>query len=222
VVPGRRNAYLRRVTTRRAALWVLVVGSLLTACSDGGSSAGPGPSGSPSPSAASPATTPSAPAATASPSAAPVSAPPFRANTLVDTETGAGGPLGLRVVRAAAQPGYDRVVFELGGTVAGRPGWRVEYVTRPASDGSGDPVAVRGSAYLQVVLTGVGYPDDTGVPEPQPKRQRPVGTTVAREVVLDGVFEGQYTAFVGLSAKRPFRVFRLSGPERVVIDVRHA
>jgi hypothetical protein len=39
-------------------------------------------------------------------------------------------------------------------------------------------------------------------------------------VALGAVFEGQYEAFVGTSARAPFRVFRLGEPERVVVDVR--
>jgi len=140
---------------------------------------------------------------------------------LPDTEQPTGGPLGVKVARVALQSGYDRVVIELGGKVAGQPGWRVSYVTKPTSDGSGAPVAVKGAFYLHVAITGVGYPADTGVPEPTTRRISPTDTKVVREVVLDGVFEGVYTAYVGLSAKKPFRVFRLSNPARVVIDVRH-
>jgi hypothetical protein len=205
------------VTTRTAVLGALMAGCLLAGCSHGGTAGVPTasrtPSGSP---------TTSAPSPTAAPTASQVAAstPPFPANTLADTAQPTGGPLGLRVARVAPQPGYDRVVLELAGKVPGQPGWRVEYVTQPTSDGSGNPVAVRGTAYLQVIVTGVGYPADTGVPEPAIRRIRPAGTAVVREVVLDGVFEGQYTAFVGLTGKRPFRVFRLSNPARVVIDVR--
>lgn len=147
-------------------------------------------------------------------------AKPFPANTLPDNGEPSGAPQGLQVVRSATQAGYDRVVFQLAGKAPGRPGWHVEYVDKPTQDGSGDPVRVRGTAYLQVILTGVGYPADTGVPEPAVKRLRPTDTAAVREVVLTGVFEGQYASFVGVTSKLPFRVFRLSNPERVVVDVR--
>jgi hypothetical protein len=42
------------------------------------------------------------------------------------------------------------------------------------------------------------------------------------EVVLDTAYEGQYTAFIGVSSTLPFRVFRLSNPARVVIDIRYS
>jgi hypothetical protein len=125
-------------------------------------------------------------------------------------------------VSAGLHPCYDRVVFTLGGTAVAQPGWRVEYVATPTSDGSGNPVAVTGSHFLRVIITNVGVPPDTGVADPSPKQISPTSTQVVRQVVLDTAFEGQYTSFIGLSASRPFRVFRLSSPARVVVDVRHS
>jgi len=113
-------------------------------------------------------------------------------------------------------------VFTLGGPVADKPGWRVEYVATPTSDGSGNPVAVIGSAFLRVIVTNVGIPPDTGVPDPSPKQISLTSTQVVRQVVLDTAFEGQYTSFIGLTGSRPFRVFRLSSPARVVVDIRHS
>ena len=132
-----------------------------------------------------------------------------------------GGPLGVKVARMARQRGYARVVIELAGRVAGKPGWRVEYVRTPVSDGSGKPVAVRGRYYLLVAVTGVGYPPDTGVRSPAVRRLRPADTALVREVVLDNVFEGVHTTYVGLSAKRNFRVLRQTNPPRIVVDIRH-
>jgi len=127
----------------------------------------------------------------------------------------------MKSVAAGLHTCYDRVVFTLGGTAVAQPGWRVEYVSPPTSDGSGDPVAVAGSAFLRVVITNAGTPPDTGVPDPNPRKISPTSTQVVRQVVLDTVFEGQYTSFIGLTGSRAFRVFRLSNPPRVVVDVRH-
>lgn len=174
------------------------------------------PSGSPS---SPPATTP-----TGTPSAVPTTSatctPAFSANTLPDTETATGGQLGLQQAQSAGQAGFDRVTFTFGAGSA-QPGWQVEYVDDPRSDGSGDPVQVAGSKTLHVIMKDAGVPNDTGVPEPAVRRFTPSGTTVVREVVLDGAFEGQYTAFIGLSSTKPFRVTRLASPPRVVVDVRH-
>lgn len=191
-------------------LGIVAVALALAACSAGSSTtsnASPEPSQAP--------TTAAPPAPTTPPVV-------FVADTKRDIGKTSGGPLGLKAFRTAPQTGYDRVVFELAGKVAGKPGWTVQYVDHPTSDGSGDPVPVNGSAFLEVILTGVGYPADTGVPEPTSRRVTPTGTPTLKEVVLNGVFEGRYTAFVGTSGKLPFRVTRLSSPERVVVDVRRS
>ncbi len=60
-----------------------------------------------------------------------------------------------------------------------------------ASQGSGDPVDVAGEAVLQVTLTGVGYPYDTGVEEFAGARSAVgPGHRTVTEVVLDATFEG--------------------------------
>lgn len=165
--------------------------------------------------------TTSVPVSTPTASSAPTRscAAAFPADALPDGGASAGGILGLKSAASAVHAGYDRVVFTLGGSA--QPGWRVEYDTSPRSDGSGDPVSVQGGAALRVILRDVGYPGDTGVPDPAVKRFSPTGTVAVKEVVLDTVFEGQYTAFIGVDSTRPFRVFRLAGPARVVVDVRH-
>ncbi len=202
----------------------------LAACSPGGSDDSPSPlstatSASPSPT-GSPSTTPE-PGAEPSdgaptPSDDATEAPlPFPANTEPDTQDpSADAALTVTDVRVGHHDGFDRVVFELGGT--GTPGWRVEYVDQPIDDGKGDVVAVDGDAYLQVMISGSGYPMDTGVEEyagPNPVRAGDDGEV--EEVLLRGVFEGYTQAFVGVDdEQRPFRVFSLEDPTRVVVDVR--
>jgi len=132
-----------------------------------------------------------------------------------------GGPLTVTAVRIAPQDGYDRVVFELDGQQAGEPGWRVEYTDDPSEQGSGDPVEVAGDAVLAVIVTGTGYPFDTGVDEVSADPSLPPGLQVVRDVQLGAVFEGQYEAFIGLRGERPFTVTRLADPARVVIDIAH-
>lgn len=147
------------------------------------------------------------------------SAPAFPADAQPDTgEASSGARLTVTDVRVAHQDGFDRVVFQLDGT--GAPGWDVRYVDQPADPGSGKAVAVSGDAALQVGITGVGYPYDTGVVEYA--ASTPVtapGTTAVTEVVWKATYEGQSLAFVGTSGQRPFRVFALTGPTRLVVDV---
>jgi predicted small secreted protein len=149
-------------------------------------------------------------------------APPFPATTGEDSsDASADASVTVTDIRTGRHDGYDRVVFELGGT--GTPGWDVAYVDQPASQGSGDPVDVAGNAALQVTITGAGYPYDTGVEEfSGPKPLPGSGTKTVTEVVFDATFEGTTVAFVGTTAKAPFRVYALSNPTRVVLEVRDA
>jgi hypothetical protein len=168
--------------------------------------------------------TPTMRGTTATPSTIPeASASPFTAATRADDGGhGSGNGLGLTGVRTAQHPGYDRVVFDLGGT--GTPGWRVEYTTDPRTEGSGDPVTLKGTVFLQVILRGVGLPFDTGLAPfgDSTTRVPGSGTKTMAEIAPGGVFEGEQQAFIGLTGtKRPFRVFSLANPTRVVVDVRN-
>ena len=192
---------------------------------EGGAARTPGPdtevpaSAAPSAS-ASPAEEPSPSSSPGSGGSAPSAGPPFEADTQPDTEEPEGNGLTVTDVTVGRHDGYDRVVFTLGGQ--GQPGWRVEYVNSPTRQGSGDPFTPAGEAFLSVVLSGVGYPFDTGVQEYDGPRSIPGGEAeVVEEVQVQGVFEGQYDGAIGLTDRRPFRVFRLDGPPRVVVDVAH-
>ena len=208
---------VRRVASLSAALLAVV---LVTACSssDDGSGSASGSSTTTSSSAASS----SSGGTDGTVGDGGADAPPFPANTDPDTaEASSGAQVTVRDVRTGRQDGFDRVVFELGGT--GTPGWDVRYVDAPTSQASGAPVDVAGSAALQVAITGVGLPADTGVaafdgPNPLPGS----GTRTVVEVVVDTTFEGTTTAFVGTTAQTPFRVYALSDPTRVVLEVRDA
>jgi hypothetical protein len=121
-------------------------------------------------------------------------------------------------IRLGRHDGFDRVVFEVGGT--GTPGWDVRYVDSPSSQGSGEPVDVAGDAVLQVTLTGAGYPYDTGVEEYSASGPLSAADTKAvTEVVFDATFEGTTMAFVGTTGRTPFRVYQLANPVRVVLEV---
>jgi hypothetical protein len=83
-------------------------------------------------------------------------------------------------------------------------------------------VDVAGDAVLQVTLTGAGYPYDTGVEEYAGGPLTGSDTSVVTEVVWDATFEGTSSAFVGTAAQTPFRVYALTNPARVVVEVAHA
>lgn len=207
---------------RKTAAPALVALLLMTGASGcGGDPADdPGVTGASEPPASSAPTTEPTETGTAAPDE---SDPPFPGDTQPDDGGyGSGNGLGLVGVRTMGHPGYDRIVFDLGGT--GTPGWYAQYVDRPLAEGSGEPVALQGTVYLQVVLRGLGLPYDTGL-EPFGDATTRVpgdGTEGVAEIAPGGVFEGEQQAFIGLTgAERPFRVFALADPTRVVVDVAH-
>ncbi len=183
------------------------------------------------PSASAPATstpatgTPSAPSTSATtPSASPTGEPTGAEGFTTDevsspTFPDMGGDLGgVGVVRVGRHSTYDRVVWEFPG--AGRPTFRVGYVDEPTADGSGDRVAVRGDAYLEVVVSTVGIPAAGSSRPADASAGSLAGTVIAEAKAIYGGFEGYGQSFVGVrDRERPFRAFVLSSPTRLVVDV---
>jgi len=208
--------------TRRSAalLAAALLTGVLAACGDDGPDQVATSSSSSTTASSAASAFPSAQApASAEPSAP--SAPAFDGGTDPVVVEPTGGPLSVTAARVARQDGFDRVVLELDGAAPGEPGWRVEYTDAPSAQGSGDAVEVAGEATLAVIVTGTGYPFDTGVEEVAGDPALPADLEVVQDVALGAVFEGQYEAFIGLSGQRPFTVTRLADPTRVVIDIAH-
>jgi len=207
---------------RRTSVLVGAAAAVLVLASCGG---GPTP-GSPTSSDA-PTSTSTAPTATPTPSPTPGSTPddapvPFPADTAPDENLSTGeSALTLTEVTTGRHDGYDRVVFRLDGT--GTPGWIVRYVDGATDDPADTPLDIAGDGTLSVILLGFQLPTTTGVAEwSGPNPVRTPDYTVLREVNVRGQFEGQELAYLGLdTADHPFRVFALTDPTRVVVDVRH-
>lgn len=126
-------------------------------------------------------------------------------------------------VRAGRHACFDRIVVE------GASWARVRYVSEVCADGSGEPVPLRGRAFLQVLTTS-GVDPATGAHTFLPGAARrsdlvDVSTfRTLRQVAWAGDFEGQLTLGVGVRARLPFRTFvvRTPGkPPKVVVDVAH-
>ena len=123
----------------------------------------------------------------------------------------------LTGIRAGSHPTYDRVVLDISGKA---PGYRVRYVPVLTQDGSGFPVAVRGNARLQIVLTPTrAHTETSGASTLRTPARKRWFLPQVKETVLVGDFEGYVSVGVGLAAKKPFRVFTLSSPTRIVVDV---
>lgn len=169
------------------------------------------PSASPSDS---PSESPSASAESTSPAPAP-DGPPFPESTDPQTAEPSGEwDLQLVDVRVGEHDGFDRVVLELSGTAT--PGWGVAWSDEAVAEGSGDVVPLEGDHVLTISASG------TAMPEPGsfevPARLGPAGAVA--EVQVNGWFEGYTQVFAGVEGdERPFRVFTLTDPPRLVVDI---
>lgn len=118
-------------------------------------------------------------------------------------------------IRAAHHPAFDRIVFDFsGGLPAGR---RAAYVPALVGDPSGRPVPVAGRAILQVRFERANAHDAAGR-STAPERIA-FGLPNAVTAVRAGDFEAVTTYGLGLAARQPFRLFTLTRPDRVVLDV---
>lgn len=127
----------------------------------------------------------------------------------------------LRDVRVSSHGSYERVVFELAGPT--QPEYRVRWVDGPIrADGSAGVVDVAGAAHLEVVLSPASGVDLTtgDLAYAGPDRVAVEGRTERiTDLVRTGDFEGVLTWVVGASDGAPFRVLRLQGPTRIVVDI---
>ena len=113
---------------------------------------------------------------------------------------------------AHADQAYDRIVFDIPGAP---PGYTVKYVTKVVADGSGNPIAVPGKYFLQIVFTPAQAHREDGTPTISG-----VHTTnlpMLKAYAVAGDYEGYVTVALGLNAKTGFHIGELDG--RVYIDV---
>lgn len=122
-------------------------------------------------------------------------------------------------VRVGLHDWYDRVVLDLSGDEP-HLGWFAGFVDEPIEDPTGEPLAVEGDAFLQLGIYGIDWTT--------PSAERYSGASVdggslevVEEVVFGGLFEAQQQVLIGLDERTAYRVFALSGPARIVIDIRH-
>ena len=211
-------ALLSRLRGPRRAAWTTACAIALLTASCGGSDE-PDPAAAPPPAPPPPAET-TGPTATAEP-ADPL---PGAGTAAVVAEGDETTTALLNRVAAAGHEGFDRVVFQFRNAL---PGYRVEYADPPLyEDGSGDRVAVAGTAFVVVRMERAsGFDLETGEGElvytgPRRISGEQVGTGTVREVVRTGDFEAVLTWAIGLSSRADFRVLTLNDPDRLVIDFR--
>lgn len=124
-------------------------------------------------------------------------------------------------VRAGRHTCFDRVVVDISGSANG---YSASYVPVVTQEGSGLPVALKGGAFIQFTILDPTY-NTSYVPTYSPSNPANVvnvtGWQTLRQVAYAGSFEGYTTFGVGVRARLPFRVFVLTGPTRIVVDVAH-
>lgn len=189
---------------------------LLTGCGGGGS---PTPSTStPGPAAG------TAPAATAAPTrpvpgsggaATPVTRPAWNSGPVTVTHHPAVPPVpvltGIRYAGHRAD-GYDRIVFDIDGSL---PGYTVRYVSQVLADPSDRPINVPGRRWLLVVMNPAqAHRDDASTTVSGIHR---TGLPTLKGYAITGDFEGRVSIALGLDDVVGYRVGELPG--RIYLDV---
>jgi hypothetical protein len=111
----------------------------------------------------------------------------------------------------------DTVTFTFKKSGSAVPSCKIEYKPGPfTKDGSGQPVAVEGTAFVTVRCEpAYGYDFATGTPTyTGAKRITPTGAKHVREVVETGDFEGVLNWVIGVDVKRGYGIASGGVPER--------
>ena len=140
--------------------------------------------------------------------------PPF--TTAPKTSPGSGGQAELFGVATGCRPTFDRFVIR---ARFGTPRYDVRYRRRIIEDGTGDPVPLLGTKRIRVLIHNArGQTKGGTILLPDVRTPR---CPNLRQIKLAGDFKGAVTFGLGLRRQTGFRVFRLTGPRRIVIDVAH-
>lgn len=136
----------------------------------------------------------------------------------VQAYPGQGTELIISDVRVGAHEGFDRVVFEFSGP--GAPGYAAGYTPEPLQLASGYPIEVAGNAFLEVRIQGT--PMGLTSPYSELIHTGPMAGKAAGNVLgitHGGVFEADTQYFIGLDSQRPYNLYVLDNPTRVVVDI---
>jgi hypothetical protein len=120
-------------------------------------------------------------------------------------------------LRFARHEGFDRVVVDISGH---RPGYQTLFADKLSYDPSARPVPLKGKYKMYLVLRPAATysADGTGLYD-GPVLERPDFPSL-KGIALTGSWEGD-TSLGFTSRTRPYRVFTLTDPSRVVVDFRH-
>ncbi|MEJ2856316.1 MULTISPECIES: AMIN-like domain-containing (lipo)protein [unclassified Saccharothrix] len=123
----------------------------------------------------------------------------------------------LTNIRVGAHDTFDRVVLDLNGS---RPEFFIRCVDQLYYDGSGLPVSMPGSTFLEVRSFPAAAHDEWGNPTyTGPRQFTTPSLSNVQAVAITGDYEGNLTIGLGMRQETWHRVFLLSSPTRLVIDV---
>ena len=155
------------------------------------------------------------PTVTASPGSSPAPACPRT------TGGNASNQAQLVALRVAHQPGFDRLVFEFGPSIApgpfGMPAYTVETATS-LSGPSGQPVTISGNALFGARFQNASTQNPNGTPSYTGSTDIKPTTPLIKEVKIVEDFERVLLWGVGLDHLACPKVSELAGPFRVVLD----
>lgn len=118
-------------------------------------------------------------------------------------------------VRAGDHGTFDRVVFEFEGE--GSPGWTTQYVDTPLHQASGLPIDVSGTRNLEVMIHGTPM----AMPWPQwlmDGGHLGIAAGGVQNVYSASAFEGDSQWVIELDEKRPYFVYTMESPNRLVVE----
>lgn len=125
----------------------------------------------------------------------------------------------LRAVRTASHPDFDRIVFDFGrGHV---PGYDVRYAggPEPPCDPEG-ALPRQGDAVLRITLEPARAHTGAGVSSLDARVLHP-GQAELRTLAIECDLGARLTWIADLTVRRPFRVFELRSPARLIVDILH-
>jgi hypothetical protein len=128
----------------------------------------------------------------------------------------------VKIVRAAKQKDFDRLVFEFEGAF---PHYRIEYLQSRFYDSEGGRKRIRTPGKVFLMMTFLQVPaDEKQVGFSQTRGFIPKGNLhlpSLRSIDDKELLEGTYDFVAGASARKAFRVSELRNPSRLVIDFKH-
>ncbi len=151
-----------------------------------------------------------------------VSGPPKPTSTKTVSVTRSPTPVPLVLdMRLGRHRTYDRVVVDLSGPLTG---YRVGYVDKLTHDGSGAPVPLSGKAFLAISVSPANahaFVDEHALNVYSGPRLTRPGLPTVKGAAMSGDFEAVVSFGLALDHKAGFRVFTLTNPSRLVVDVAH-